>query len=74
MLSLAEVDAELLMEDDSLVWTSKDVVIVLQHSNEKIPLRQESVKSISIKAILFRFIHLIYGLPISYTSRSLICS
>jgi len=36
---LAGVDADLLMEDESLVWTSKDVVIVLQHENEKIPLR-----------------------------------
>lgn len=38
VLSLAGVDADLLMEDESLVWTSKDVVIVLQHANEKIPL------------------------------------
>ncbi|KAL6901970.1 hypothetical protein ACP4OV_004846 [Aristida adscensionis] len=38
VLSLAGVDAELLMEEESLVWTSKDVVIVLEHSNEKIPL------------------------------------
>lgn len=28
-----------MMEDESLVWTSNDVVIVLQHQNEKIPLR-----------------------------------
>ncbi|KAF9594602.1 hypothetical protein IFM89_034224 [Coptis chinensis] len=39
VLSLADVDTNLLMEDESLVWTSKDVVIVLQHDNEKIPLR-----------------------------------
>ncbi|OVA16754.1 hypothetical protein BVC80_1543g209 [Macleaya cordata] len=38
VLSLADVDENLLMEDESLVWTSKDVVIVLQHQNEKIPL------------------------------------
>ncbi|KAL5996480.1 hypothetical protein ACLOJK_026560 [Asimina triloba] len=38
VLSLAGVDKDLLMEDESLVWTSKDVVIVLQHQNEKIPL------------------------------------
>ncbi|XP_078444256.1 uncharacterized protein LOC144713534 [Wolffia australiana] len=38
VLSLAEVDAELLMEDDGLVWASKDVVIVLQHGNDEIPL------------------------------------
>lgn len=39
MLSLADVDKSLMMEDDSLVWTSKDVVIVLEHQNEKVPLR-----------------------------------
>lgn len=38
VLSLAGVDANLLMEDESLVWTSTDVVIVLQHESEKIPL------------------------------------
>ncbi|XP_043723598.1 uncharacterized protein LOC122670703 [Telopea speciosissima] len=38
VLSLADVDANILMEDESLVWTSKDVVIVLQHQSEKIPL------------------------------------
>lgn len=38
VLSLADVDPQLMMEDESLVWTSKDVVIVLEHQNEKIPL------------------------------------
>lgn len=38
VLSLADVDPNLMMEDESLVWTSNDVVIVLQHQNEKIPL------------------------------------
>uniref|UniRef100_A0A5B7BXW3 DUF7906 domain-containing protein n=1 Tax=Davidia involucrata TaxID=16924 RepID=A0A5B7BXW3_DAVIN len=38
VLSLADVDAHLMMEDESLVWTSNDVVIVLQHQSEKIPL------------------------------------
>ena len=27
-----------MMEDESMVWTSNDVVIVLEHQNEKIPL------------------------------------
>ncbi|CAA7388263.1 unnamed protein product [Spirodela intermedia] len=45
VLSLAEVDAELMMEDESLVWTSKDVVIVLQHDNENIPLSYVSETS-----------------------------
>lgn len=39
VLSLADVDPQLMMEDESFVWTSKDVVIVLEHQNEKIPLR-----------------------------------
>lgn len=39
VLSLADVDEHLMMEDESLVWTSNDVVIVLQHQNEQIPLR-----------------------------------
>lgn len=39
VLSLADVDAQLMMEDESLVWTSNDVVIVLEHQSEKIPLR-----------------------------------
>ncbi|PSR92497.1 capsid protein [Actinidia chinensis var. chinensis] len=38
VLSLADVDPHLMMEDESLVWTSNDVVIVLQHQNEKIDL------------------------------------
>ncbi|XP_015883199.2 uncharacterized protein LOC107419002 [Ziziphus jujuba] len=38
VLSLADVDPHLMMDDESLVWTSKDVVIVLEHQNEKIPL------------------------------------
>ncbi|KAF7837703.1 Pleiotropic drug resistance protein 3 isoform D [Senna tora] len=38
VLSLADVDPNLMMEDESLVWTSNDVVIVLEHQNEKIPL------------------------------------
>ncbi|KAI3893392.1 hypothetical protein MKW92_051887 [Papaver armeniacum] len=38
VLSLANIDENFLMEDESLVWTSKDVVIVLQHQTEKIPL------------------------------------
>lgn len=38
VLSLADVDDHLMMEDESLVWTSNDVVIVLQHQTEKIPL------------------------------------
>ncbi|CAH1442341.1 unnamed protein product [Lactuca virosa] len=38
VLSLADVDPHLMMEDESLLWTSNDVVIVLQHQTDKIPL------------------------------------
>ncbi|CAI9267708.1 unnamed protein product [Lactuca saligna] len=38
VLSLADVDPQLMMEDESLLWTSNDVVIVLQHQTDKIPL------------------------------------
>lgn len=34
----------LMMEDESLVWATSDVVIVLQHLNEKIPLRWAKLK------------------------------
>jgi len=44
VLSLADVDPHLMMEDESLVWTSNDVVIVLQHQSEKIPLSYVSEK------------------------------
>lgn len=39
-----------MMEDESLVWTSNDVVIVLQHQNEMIPLRY--VVNIIVQSIL----------------------
>ncbi|XP_076914279.1 uncharacterized protein LOC143573233, partial [Bidens hawaiensis] len=39
VLSLSGVDPHLMMEDESLLWTSNDVVVVLQHGTEKIPLR-----------------------------------
>ncbi|KAL1334949.1 hypothetical protein HN51_063887 [Arachis hypogaea] len=38
VLSLADVDRDLMMDDESMVWTSNDVVIVLEHQNDKIPL------------------------------------
>ncbi|GJU02655.1 retrovirus-related pol polyprotein from transposon TNT 1-94 [Tanacetum coccineum] len=33
-----DVDPHFMMEDESLLWTSNDVVILLQHGSEKIPL------------------------------------
>ncbi|CAO2835101.1 unnamed protein product [Amaranthus hypochondriacus] len=38
VLSLADVDPNLMMEDESFIWTSKDVVIVLEHQSAQIPL------------------------------------
>ncbi|KAK1387481.1 Pleiotropic drug resistance protein 3 [Heracleum sosnowskyi] len=62
VLSLADVDPHLMMEDESLVWTSNDVVIVLQHQNEKIPLSyvSEIVRRQAIPAQAQR--HIIAGL------------
>ncbi|GKC37806.1 hypothetical protein Tco_1050190 [Tanacetum coccineum] len=39
VLSLADVDPHFMMEDESLLWTSNDVVILLQHGSEKILLK-----------------------------------
>ncbi|RVW19454.1 hypothetical protein CK203_114597 [Vitis vinifera] len=50
VLSLADVDPHLMMEDESLVWISNDVVIVLQHQNEKIPLRKRRRHAIPSQA------------------------
>jgi hypothetical protein len=54
VLSLADVDPNLMMEDESMVWTSNDVVIVLEHQNEKIPLR---------------WVNMIYGYPVHMSWR-----
>lgn len=62
VLSMAGVDANLLMEDESLVWTSKDVVIVLQHDSEKIPLSyvSETTKQYAFPSLPQR--HVLAGL------------
>lgn len=39
VMSLAEVDAQLMMNGESLLWTSHDSVFVLQHGKESIDLR-----------------------------------
>ncbi|KAK8671221.1 hypothetical protein V6N13_037822 [Hibiscus sabdariffa] len=38
VLSLADVDPQLMMEDERFVWTGNDVVIVLEHQSQNIPL------------------------------------
>ncbi|KAJ6847213.1 uncharacterized protein M6B38_281235 [Iris pallida] len=77
VLSLAGVDADLLMEDESLLWTSKDVVIVLQHENEKIPLsyvsettRQFAFPSLSQRHILAGLASAVGGLSAPYEKAS----
>ncbi|XP_020575814.1 uncharacterized protein LOC110021592 [Phalaenopsis equestris] len=62
VLSMAGVDANLLMEDENLVWTSKDVVIILQHDNEKIPLSyvSETTKQYAFPSMAQR--HILAGL------------
>ncbi|URE33022.1 hypothetical protein MUK42_17823 [Musa troglodytarum] len=77
VLSLADVDAGLLMEDESLVWTTKDVVIVLQHDNEKIPLsyvsettRQLAFPSLAQRHILAGLASTIGGLSAPYERAS----
>lgn len=77
VLSLAGVDADLLMEDENLVWTSKDVVIVLQHENDKIPLsyvsettRQYAIPSISQRHILAGLASAVGGLTAPYEKAS----
>ncbi|WOL15982.1 hypothetical protein Cni_G24764 [Canna indica] len=77
VLSLADVDPSLLMEDDSLVWTSKDVVIVLQHDNEKIPLsyvsettRQHAFPSLAQRHILAGLASTVGGLSAPYERAS----
>ncbi|ONL97365.1 hypothetical protein ZEAMMB73_Zm00001d028910 [Zea mays] len=77
VLSLAGVDAELLMEEESLVWTSKDVVIVLEHNNEKIPLsyvsettRQFALPSIAQRHILAGLASAVGGLSAPYERAS----
>lgn len=42
-----------MMEDESLVWTSNDVVIVLQHQTDKIPLRYLAGMSCLSFTVLF---------------------
>lgn len=77
VLSLADVDADLLMEDESLVWMSKDVIIVLQHDNEKIPLsyvsetrRQYAFPALAQRHILAGLASAVGGLSAPYEKAS----
>ncbi|KAG0494046.1 hypothetical protein HPP92_005040 [Vanilla planifolia] len=77
VLSMAGVNADLLMEDESLVWTNKDVVIVLQHENEKIPLsyvsetsRQYAFPSMAQRHIMAGLASVVGGLSAPYERAS----
>lgn len=77
VLSLADVDPHLMMEDESLVWTSNDVVIVLQHQNEKIPLsyvseteRRHAIPSQAQRHILAGLASAVGGLSAPYEKAS----
>lgn len=77
VLSLADVDAELMMEEESLVWTSKDVVIVLEHNNKMIPLsyvsettRQFAYPSLAQRHILAGLASAVGGLSAPYERAS----
>ncbi|XP_037430615.1 uncharacterized protein LOC119296316 [Triticum dicoccoides] len=77
VLSLADFDAELMMEEESLVWTSKDVVIVLEHNNKMIPLsyvsettRQFAYPSLAQRHILAGLASAVGGLSTPYERAS----
>ncbi|XP_057809756.1 uncharacterized protein LOC131024251 [Salvia miltiorrhiza] len=77
VLSLADVDDHLMMEDESLVWTSNDVVIVLQHQTDKIPLsyvselqRRHAVPSQVQRHILAGLASVVGGLSAPYEKAS----
>ncbi|XP_027330086.1 uncharacterized protein LOC113846247 [Abrus precatorius] len=77
VLSLADVDPKLMMEDESMVWTSNDVVIVLEHQNEKIPLsyvsetkRRHALPSQAQRHILAGLASVVGGLSAPYYKAS----
>ncbi|KAL8130179.1 hypothetical protein V2J09_019334 [Rumex salicifolius] len=77
VLSLADVDPNLMMEDESLVWTSNDVVIVLEHKNDKIPLsyvseteRMNALPSQAQRHILAGLASVVGGLSAPYERAS----
>lgn len=77
VLSLADVDPNLMMEDESMVWTSNDVVIVLEHQNEKIPLsyvseiqRRYAIPSQAQRHILAGIASVVGGLSAPYVKAS----
>ncbi|KAL3505618.1 hypothetical protein ACH5RR_031000 [Cinchona calisaya] len=77
VLSLADVDENLMMEDESLVWTNNEVIIVLQHQSEKIPLsyvseleRRHAIPSQAQRHILAGLASVVGGLSAPYEKAS----
>ncbi|XVF66098.1 hypothetical protein PTKIN_Ptkin10aG0007000 [Pterospermum kingtungense] len=77
VLSLADVDPQLMMEDESLVWTSNDVVIVLEHQSPEIPLsyvsetkRRHAIPSQAQRHILAGLASALGGLSAPYEKAS----
>ncbi|KAI7730213.1 hypothetical protein M8C21_031792 [Ambrosia artemisiifolia] len=77
VLSLADVDPHLMMDDESLLWTSNDAVIVLQHQSDKIPLsyvseteRRHVVPSQAQRHILAGLASVVGGLSAPYEKAS----
>ncbi|WCJ23297.1 hypothetical protein M5689_005329 [Euphorbia peplus] len=77
VLSLADVDPYLMMDDESFVWTSNDVVIVLEHQHEKIPLsyvseteRRHAFPSLAQRHILAGLVSTVGGLSAPYEKAS----
>ncbi|XP_027115880.2 uncharacterized protein [Coffea arabica] len=77
VLSLADVDENLMMEDESLVWTSNEVIIVLQHQSEKIQLsyvseleRRQAIPSQAQRHILAGLASVVGGLSAPYEKAS----
>lgn len=77
VLSLAGVDPQLMMEDESLIWTSNDVVIVLEHRSEKIPMsyvseteRRHAIPSQAQRHILAGLASVVGGLSAPYEKAS----
>ncbi|CAI9118894.1 OLC1v1020521C1 [Oldenlandia corymbosa var. corymbosa] len=77
VLSLADVDEHLMMEDESLVWTSNEVIIVLQHQGEKIPMsyvseleRRHAIPSQAQRHILAGLASVVGGLSAPYEKAS----
>ncbi|KAL2338942.1 hypothetical protein Fmac_013388 [Flemingia macrophylla] len=77
VLSMADVDPNLMMEDESMVWTSNDVVIVLEHQNKEIPLsyvsetqRRHAIPSQAQRHILAGLASVVGGLSAPYEKAS----